>query len=509
MTSALSQASLKELQAKLKGRKLPTLTEVRAEQSRRSLVHFVKAAWPIVEPNTPLVWGWHVDAICLHLEALSRGELPDNQLIISLPPGHLKSLLVAVLWPAWMWTRNPSWRILSASYSDDLAVRDAYRARNVIESEWYRNHFSKNWKLSTSQNVKHFYENTLRGFRIATTVAGQGTGHRADAILVDDPMKVQDSFSRAARENTIRWWDQTMSNRGSDPRKVQKVIIHQRLHTRDLAGHLLEQGGWTHLNLATEFRVSKKCVTPIWKDPRQNELDLLFPQMYGRKEIEKEKRTLGLAGFSAQHQQDPVPPGGAMFKRHWFNRRWRRPSEPELEGMEMRLLPPNFVKTIIVVDCSFKGESSEHERDYVCAGVWGYAPPDRYLLDVSWDIMDFPTTLAAIVDLMQKHPAAREVCIEDKANGSAIIDVLRKRFPRIIALEPMGGKEARASATTPDCEAGNVWLPAYAPWVKRYLEEVCSFPNGDHDDAIDQQSYALLRLDSSIPAHRMQQLVAW
>jgi len=241
---------------------LPSLEAIRAELMRRNLERFVRRAWQEIDP-APLVWGWHLAAICLHLQAVSEGTI--RRLLISVPPGHAKSMLVSVLWPAWEWLHHPEWSVLCASYAKELALRDARKCRALIESQWYRSLKARPWELADDQNQVGFYGNTCMGSRKAIGVEGQGTGYRGDARIIDDPMSAQDAHSEAARLTVLRWWDEVMPTRLNDLERGQTVIIAQRLHEQDLPGHVLERGGYTHLRLPTEYepRSSCKCATCV------------------------------------------------------------------------------------------------------------------------------------------------------------------------------------------------------------------------------------------------------
>jgi predicted phage terminase large subunit-like protein len=468
---------------------IPPLDEVRAERARRQFSVFVEDAWPIVEPAAPLIPGKHLDALTLHLQAVAEGSI--RNLLINVPPGHSKSLVVSVLWPAWMWARRPAWRCLAASYAAELAIRDSVKCRSLIESDWYQGAFVRDaWALASDQNVKSFFQNTRMGFRVALSVGGKGTGFRGDAILVDDPLNAIDAHSKAAREAVKTWWDQQMGNRLNDLKKGARVIIMQRLHEEDLSGHLLAGGGWEHLCLPTEFEPARRSATSIgWKDWREKAGELLFPALFPADVIAEEKRRLGSLGFAGQHQQRPSPADGNLFKRSWW-RRWHRAGDFVPEGVESRLLPERFDEIVISVDAAFKETS---DSDFVAIGVWGRLGPDKFLLDQVRDRMGFSDTVKAILGLIAKFPLARAKLIEDKANGSAVIEVLRKKIPGIIPVNPEGGKESRAAAVSPEVEAGNVFIPLGAPWVSDYVEEHAAFPNAAHDDQVDQTSQALLR----------------
>lgn len=461
------------------------------------LADFIQVAWPIVEPAAQLVWNWHIDALCDHLQAVTEGEI--RNLLVNIPPGSMKSLVVSVFWPAWVWIRKPSWRVNCWTYADDLSVRDSIKCRSVVRSDWYQRTFVRGaWKLSDDQDRKDYFQNTRFGFRTALTVGGASTGFRGDAILIDDPLNAKDADSKAKRQAVLTAYDQGIGNRLNDLATGTRVVIMQRLHAEDLSGHLLRQGGWEHLCLPSEFEPKRRCVTHVrragervkfFEDPRRGAGDLLFEERFPREVLGEEKRRMGSQGYAGQHQQAPAPPEGIIFKRAWF-RRWHRAGEFVPVGVESRLLPERFDEMLISVDASFKDTDGS---DNVAMGVWGRVGIDKFLVTQVCRRMDFPETLKTLVDLMNAYPRARPKLIEDKANGPAVISVLKKEVSGIVAVNPEGGKESRAHAVSPQVEAGEVYVPLHADWVNDYLEEMATFPKALHDDQVDQTTQALLR----------------
>ena len=482
--------------------RLPTLAEIRAEMARRHLRDFVKYAWPILEPETPLVWSWHVEAICDHLEAVSAGEI--KRLLINVPPGHAKSLLVSVFWPAWVWTRRPSWRALFASYKAELAIRDSVRCRSVIQSDWYQTAFRPEWKLSGDQNVKSYFQNSATGARQSIGVGGGATGFRGDAVVVDDPLKADEWPSPDELEKVISWWDFQMSSRLNDMSKGVRVVIMQRLHERDLSGYLLERGGYEHLCLPSEYDPGRSCVTSIgFRDPRTERGELLFPARFDASVIAEAKRDLGPYGYSGQHDQSPTPAGGSIVREGWLRYWYPDDMTPPMPVVVMTKdgarevpqapLPRRFDTRIQSWDLAFKGSASS---DFVAGHVWAREGARFYLLDRTHARLDFPATLGAIRDMSARHPVALEKLVEDKANGPALIATLRDEIPGLIPVSPDGGKEARLHSVAPLFAAGNVWLPhpAVCPWVSEVVAELVRFPRAPHDDDVDAATQALSRL---------------
>ena len=484
--------------------------KVDRELATRSLHEFVRQAWHVIEPLTPFVAGWHIDAIIDHLESVTHGDI--RQLLINVPPRHMKSLLVSVLWPAWEWILHPERRWLYSSYAATLSIRDSVKCRTLIESLWYQSFWGDRFALSSDQNTKSRFNNDRSGYRIATSVGGAATGEGGDRIVCDDPHNVQEAESDAIRLSTTDWFDQVMSTRVNDPRTAAKVVVMQRCHQQDLSGHLLAQGGWEHLCLPAEYEGPTRATSIGFLDPRKNHGELLWPERFGPPEIEALKISLGSYGAAGQLQQRPSPAGGGMFKREWF--RYWQPRGANLPPVIVRL-PDGTVRSIIAIevphrvdeqiqswDCSFKDLLTS---DFVVGQVWARCGNMFLLGDQVRARLDCPATVRAVRGLTQKWPGTMAKLIEDKANGSAVIQMLSNEIPGLLPVNPQGGKIARAAAVSPLVEAGNVYLPHpdFAPWVNDFIEECIAFPNGAHDDQVDAMTQALLRFN--VP--RVQQLV--
>lgn len=451
---------------------------IRAELCRRSLLHFVRAGWHVLEPGVEYVEGRVIHAICIHLEAVFYGRIQN--LIINVPPGHMKSLLTAVFFPAWVWLRAPNKRFMGAAHSGDLSTRDNVRCRRLIESDWYQSLFQPSWSMASDGNLKTSFENTETGFRKSTSVGANATGFRANYLLMDDLLSAMNAHSKSARDYHVAWYNQEFGNRLNDLKRDGRVLIMQRLHEADIAGELIKSGEWELLCLPTEYEPERHCKTSIgWEDWRTTAGELLFPERFGRVEIEKEKRRLGSIGYAAQHQQRPAPAAGAIFDRAW----WQRWTELPCTLREMDDVLQSW-------DCTFKGSDGS---DYVCGQVWAIKGVRKYLLDEVRARMTFTQTVQAIKDMTAKWPEARAVLVEDKANGPAVMDTLKDQISGLIPVEPQGGKESRAHAVTATVEAGNVYLPAHASWVHDYIEEHAAFPFGVNDDRVDATTQALLR----------------
>ena len=328
---------------------------------------FVEAAWLVVEPATVFASNWHIDAICDYLQAASRGEI--DRLLINVPPRHMKSLTVSVFWPAWIWTWAPHTRFLTASYGAGLAERDAIRSRDLLRSAWYRERWPE-LELKGDVNRTNRYENTQTGYRVATGVGGEATGEGGDVIIIDDPHKLEEALSDSARARVIDWHDGTLASRLNDPKTGVEVVVMQRLHERDLSGHLLERGGFTHLCLPARYERQHPFVWP--DDPRTREGELLWPDHIPDAELTRIEQTMGSFRGAGQLQQRPAALEGELLKRGW----WRF-YNPEYLNLEKIAMLPRFTRIVSSWDTAFEDKTTS---DYVVGQVWGLAGPDRYLL---------------------------------------------------------------------------------------------------------------------------------
>jgi predicted phage terminase large subunit-like protein len=469
---------------------------LRAERARRSLRHFVREAWHVVEPGTPFVSGWHLDCVCEHLEAVSRGEI--RNLLLNFPPRHMKSLAVSVFWPMWTWIDHPAKRWLFASYGQDLAIRDSVKCRNVIQSPWYRRHFGDRFQLTKDQNQKTRFENDKTGFRIATSVDGMGTGEGGDFIVADDPHNVKETESDAVRDEVLRWWDETISTRGNDPKTVAKVIVMQRIHERDLSGHVLAKGGYHHLCLPAEYEprvfVKPGEIAPkglpqphddchIATDPRTKAGELLWPNRFGPAELEALKLDLNSSyAVAGQLQQRPVPRAGATFN-----------------VADIKPLPANFAQLrphLSVVQFYDLAWSERDSADYTAGITIGLDPrtQDLYILHVWRQRVGEDNLDETLADQIAQHRPGL-VGVELGAFKQAATKDLVRRLNRLLserkvatvvtAVPVSTDKGFRAQVPAGRAKAGFVSADKTAPWWQPFSSELSLFPKGANDDQVD------------------------
>ncbi len=311
--------------------KAPTEAERRAaaEAARKELAtqflhDFVRQAWHVIEPEEPFVDGWHIKALCEHLEAVADGRI--KQLLVNVPPGTMKSLLVCVFWPAWVWITKPGKRFMFSSYAENLSLRDSMRTRDLVVSEWYQNRWPT--QLKEDQNAKGRFDTSAGGWRMVGSITGKGTGEHPDFNCVDDPHNVLQAESDAERQTVTRWFEGVYCTRG-EVRNVKRVLVMQRLHALDCAGVALGKGGWTHICLPMKYEAPelqpdgttkpRMLPTPLgFQDPRTKDGELLWPAKYSAEKVANLEVNLGLYNTAGQLQQRPSPRGGGKFQREWF-----------------------------------------------------------------------------------------------------------------------------------------------------------------------------------------------
>jgi predicted phage terminase large subunit-like protein len=258
-----------------------------------SLYEFLRQSWDIIEPGTAFVGGWHIEIICLHLEAVFDGRI--SNILINVPPGTSKSTCCAVALPAWAWIHKPEWRILSASYSGDLSMRDAKRTRDIIESPWYQRFWGDRFEIAGDQNAKSHYSNEHKGWRIATSIGAKGTGLHPDCAIVDDAQNAKKAMSEADRLSVIDWWRGTISSRGRT-RDMRRIVIGQRLNEEDLSGYILSTAGdeWDLmvLPMRAEPGAMKRPTRLGWID-RRPAGELLWPAAMPEGVVALMERELG------------------------------------------------------------------------------------------------------------------------------------------------------------------------------------------------------------------------
>lgn len=417
--------------------------------------------------------GAHTKYICKRLQEIeekhARG-LPTYT-IIELPPRHSKSMTVTETFPSYFIAKDPRRRVIEVSYGETLARKFGRANRDKIEQfgpSIFGVHIDQRNSSATNWSIK-----ANRGGMISAGVGGSVTGEGADLLIIDDPIKNRrEADSATYREFLWNEWQNTLQTRLQPGASV--IILSTRWHESDLIGRILEEDkrDWERIRLPAIAEENDL----IGREPGEP----LWPEVgYNKEWAEITKKAVGARTWSALYMQNPRPAEGTLFKRKW---------------LQYYTAPPaRFDEILQSWDCTFKDTKTS---DYVVGQVWGRVGAMYYLLDQTRGQMDFPATIAAIKNLTAKWPTANTKLVEDKANGPAVISVLKRDIPGLIAVNPQGGKEVRAAAVSPAFESGNVFIPdpSRAPWINDYVEELISFPAGKWDDQVDSTTMALTRM---------------
>lgn len=452
--------------------------------ARRSLRAFTKLTWPVLNPGVQLVWGAVHDAMAEHLEAVVSGQI--KRLLITVPPGHGKTTLASINLPLWWWLSKPELRVIGASYDLKLATRINVNRRDVVRSDRYTM-LRPGFGLRVGQKGKTHFVNDRQGWMRAASTSTGITGEHADLAVIDDPLHADQVYGPELAGH-VRWFREVLPTRFRDLRQARWVIPMQRLHEADLAGHVKDQPGVVHLNLPTTYNPARSTVTAIgWQDWRREEGELLFPERFPQDVIDQKKIDLGSAAYAAQYEQTPIVGEGNVFDRTW----WRR----------YTLLPSDQGGGLWVgsVDANFK---AGEDGSYFVAQIWARFGAAFYLIDELRARLSVTQAVAAIQALAQRYPQVGDWLIEKKANGEAIIDMLRDKVPGIMGIDPRSSKQARAAACAPWVEEGRAYLPEghVADWIDEWIDEWAAFPRGRHDDRVDCGSQAMRFLGGGLLA---------
>jgi hypothetical protein len=285
---------------------------------RQDLYAFVRKVFLTLCAGQAFTPVWFIPALAYQLERVRRGEI--RRLIINMPPRSLKSIMASVAFPAFVLGHDPTRRIMCASYSGELAHKLSNDFRAVLASSWYQDIFPTT-RIGPYKDSEIEIELTRRGFRLATSTGGTLTGRGGDLIIIDDPIKSIDAMSESKRNAANEWFLNTVISRLDDKRTGAIIIVMQRVHMDDLTGFVLRQSDeWTVLSLPAIAESFESIPLTMGRVHQRQPGEILSPDREPMEILEQWRLELGSDLFSAQYQQAPVPPGGAMIKRHWVRR---------------------------------------------------------------------------------------------------------------------------------------------------------------------------------------------
>ncbi|PIU06980.1 MAG: terminase [Methylobacterium sp. CG08_land_8_20_14_0_20_71_15] len=431
-----------------------------------------------MEPNAVLVWNWHLDAVCEHLEAITDGRL--NRVLINVPPGSSKSLIVSVLWQAWEW--GPlglhSLRYLTTAFNDGPVKRDTRKCRDLMLSDWYRALWPE---VALTRAGETSFANSGTGTREGVAF-GSLTSQRGDRLIIDDPHSTETAESPAERATTTRRFREGATNRLNDQERSAIVVVMQRLHEEDVSGTILKLGmEYVHLCLPMEFEAERRCRTRIgFSDPRSQDGELLDPVRFPRETVEKLKRDMGSYAYAGQYQQRPAPREGGLFKPHWFSK--------------VRAAPAGCI-WVRAWDLAASEQRPGTEPAYTAGLKMGRATDGTlYIADVRRDRLSPGGVERLILNTAQQDGRACRVSLPQdpgqagKSQAQYLVRQLAGFTAR--ATPESGDKVTRAEPVSAQAEAGNIFLVGDGAWQDAFLEEVSNFPNGTFKDQVDAMSRA-------------------
>ena len=458
----------------------------RQELARRSYADYFLLANPGMKLYP------HVKYIADKLQKIIDGE--QHFYIVEMPPQHGKSQTITKTFPSYFLMKYPDKRVMLTAYGETLQNEFSTSVRRGF-NDWA----GVLYGLKTSKNTaRNFDVADHRGSFYATSMLGGATGKSADLLIIDDPIKnSEEAMSPTIKEKIWNEWNLTFYPRLQKGGSV--IVIMTRWQKDDLAGRLLQKKSlpWEEIKLpaiATDLAPDETDAIG-----RHNG-DALCEDLHPLEELETHKHDMGTMKFTALYQQSPTVEGGNIFKTEWI--KFYVPDRQTMLSLgltekDVSIRPRNLDMMIQAWDATFK---SGENNDFVAGQTWAKRGADCYLMP-GWchKRLSFTETLQAIRDQTRIYPQARAKLIEEKANGPAIIDTLKKEIPGIIPVTPDGGKVVRASAVSPMWEAGNVYLPhpLWKPEVEDFIQEIVEFPNGAHDDSVDSMTYALRRLQTA------------
>lgn len=488
----------------------PTLDEIDVVQSicRDSFYEFVKEFWEIIIPEEP-VWNWHIKYLCDELQEVAERvfqNLPkENDVIINIPPGTTKSTICSIMWPAWIWTRMPSARIISASYEHLLALNFSRRSRDIVLSEKYQRTFkfkrvlkrhpkSMRWHrkwvpsidpdavpitLKEDQNAKGFYENMAKGDRKAVGAGGNITGSHSHFIVVDDPINPKEAVSPPVLKSINDWMSETLPSRKVNKAVTPTVLIMQRLHQDDPTGHWLEKRktGIKHICLPDKIR---ECLSPkhLVIHYRRNG-GLLDPVRLSQSILDEQLLELGKYGYAGQYEQSPVPAGGGSFdmdkiqfgrQPHWTEftsvvRYWDKAGTKDAGANTAGVkLGKDQWKRVWILDCD--------------AGQWGITERNMKIAKTA-EADGFEVTIG-----VEQEPGSG-----GKESAQTTVHTTLPGY-RVTIDKVTGDKVTRAEPIAGQVGIGNVYVPTGAPWWPAMREEMRFFPFGKKKDRVDALSGA-------------------
>lgn len=454
--------------------------------------YFFRQAWAWVE-NVQLVANWHIGMMCRYLQALQARD-PFRDLIINVPPGCSKSLNTMVIWPAWVFAKDPTERMMCVSYDGDLVKKQAVDSKRLMQSDWYQSFFGDDVQIRPDVDTQVYFETTSGGSRFSTTPKGRATGRHPTLLACDDVSNPKQAGSQTEREALIEWWDGTMETRGAAAEMNRaRVIIAQRLHVKDIPGHVMsydDDNAWARLILPMRYEPDRMPDIGLGTDPRTTPGELLDPIRFPEAAVKKTERRLGIYGTAGQLQQRPTLREGALFKID-----------------QIQIVSPDAVpwKKMVRFKRAWDKAGTKGAGDFTAGAEGGIIPgkdPKIFITDMAvgqWSTGEVEKQ----IDLWARLGAKKygfskfETVFEEEGGSSgkqAAADTKRRlRGCRVRSIRPTGSKLVRAEPFANAIEAGEVYF-VEGRWIHDCIDQMRNFPKSDHDDMVDALSLLYMTL---------------
>lgn len=490
----LQSLELRDKHEALSGHEMAKIEE--CARLEADFTEFVKAAWKILEPGNNLSWSWHYDLIAEYLTLAAEKKV--KRLIINIPPRTLKSILISIMFPVWVWTRTPNQSFACASYADRLSQDLSLKRRRLIQSDWFVRLWGDRIRLQPDQNQKSEFQNNYQAKMFATSVGGTMQGVGGNFLIADDALKADEVLSEATVTELHNWFDKTWMQRLNGPSTDVLIIVEQRIGETDLTGHCLdndkalvdkgEKPEWTHLCIPMEAdeeavdktTLTQKFVFPVSGRVKERPLgDVLQPDRFTPGVIASKK--VRRLTWTTQEQGRPSPIDGNWILR--TDVKYYGGRDPETQELDIKL-PDKFDVVVTSVDATFKDLKTS---DFVCVGTVGVLGRKRFVLEVVNKHLDAPATETETRRQKAKWKS-NVVLIEDKANGSAIIKSMRRNVTGVVAVEPEGGKNSRFMGMVGEWQAGDWYVSRTEAWEESYVAQITKFPGAKNDDMADMTS---------------------
>jgi predicted phage terminase large subunit-like protein len=521
-----------------------------AEKLEESFYEFCKAAWPIIDP-AEFVPNWHLEDICHHMEAVAHGYIP--RLLLNEPPRTGKTFIVSICFCAWVWAQRhkgplmgPQVSFFYASYAEKLSLEHSIKCKRLIESRWYQQRWGHRFRLI--RETQGHFENNKGGYRMCSSVDAKATGFGADVLVADDPHLVKEAESDDVREDTVKWWSETMPSRLNNRNTGAMIVVMQRVHEGDLSGDILRKGGYVHFCVPMSYVpcqhvnawVGDRVKTFIgddvddvddddifWVDRRSEEGELLWPQRFPPSDVDNLERELGPYAYAGQYQQEPAPRGGGIIRREWWQG-WdekiaNEHGTPFLEVKDevtgkvvKKEVYPGFEYILAAVDTAY---TEKQENDPSALSIWGIfrdkaGNPKIFLMYCWAERLRFHELVSRVGSDCKKFKVDRLI-IENQTAGIPISTELARLFGSfdfgIEIVDPRTGfikshdKVVRLQTVVHLFAEGLIHAPD-KEWADEMIKQCALVPRSLHDDLADTCSMALLYLRRSGWAMKKQEV---